>query len=54
MFLFTVVYIYNLSLLALLGQINSQQDNGITLAVAYIVFVDNDINVLASPVNARF
>jgi hypothetical protein len=56
LFLLTVVYIYNLSLL---GQINSQQDNGTTLDVAYIVFIDNevvdgDINVLARPCQRAF
>jgi hypothetical protein len=51
LFLFTVVYIYNLSLL---GQINNQQVNGNSLDVVYMDFidievVDDDIHVLASP-----
>ena len=56
LFLFTVVYIYNLYLL---GQINSQQDNRITFDVAYKLFIDNevvdgDIYVLASPCHRAF
>jgi hypothetical protein len=40
LFLFTVVYIYTLSLL---GQINYQEDNGIALDVTCIFFIDNEV-----------